>query len=118
MTDLVEERRAYVIDEEGKCGGLEGFKIISTVPNNYPKTIPAEQFALHQKKGEIYTYHTKSRTYVDNTTCIREQQGSRTIIAVSVQGPMKTSLSMVNQQEFRGQQLVMTNQGHGKHSSH
>jgi len=42
MTDLVEERRAYVIDEEGKCGGLEGFKIISTVPNNYPKTIPAE----------------------------------------------------------------------------
>ena len=23
MTDLVKERHTYVIDEEGKCGGLE-----------------------------------------------------------------------------------------------
>jgi hypothetical protein len=25
MADLVKERRAYVIEEESKCGGLEGF---------------------------------------------------------------------------------------------
>ena len=42
MTDLVKECRAYVIDEEGKCGGLEGFKVISKVPDNYPKIIPVE----------------------------------------------------------------------------
>ena len=46
MTDLVKERRTYVIDENGKCGGLEGFKVICKVPHNYPKIIPAEQFAL------------------------------------------------------------------------
>ena len=42
MTDLVKERRAYVIDEEGKCGGLEGFEVIFKVLDNYLKTIPAE----------------------------------------------------------------------------
>jgi hypothetical protein len=40
MTDLVKERRANVIDEEGKCGGLEGFKVISkyqiTIRESYP----------------------------------------------------------------------------------
>jgi len=41
MTDLVKERRAYVIDKEGECGGLEGFQVISKVPD-YPKIIPAE----------------------------------------------------------------------------
>ena len=40
MTDFVKEGRAYVIDEEGKCGGLEGFKVISKVPYNYLKIIP------------------------------------------------------------------------------
>ena len=42
MTDLVGERRAYVIDQEGKCGGLGGFKVISKVPDSYPslKVIP------------------------------------------------------------------------------
>jgi len=39
---LVKERRAYVIDEEGKRGSLEGFKVISNVPDNYPKIVPAE----------------------------------------------------------------------------
>jgi len=43
MTDLVKECRAYVIDEEGKRGSLEGSKVISKVlPDNYPKIIPAE----------------------------------------------------------------------------
>jgi len=42
MTDLIKERRACVIDEEGQCGGLEGFKVIVKVPDNYPKIIPAE----------------------------------------------------------------------------
>ena len=41
MTDLVGERRAYVIDEEGQCGGFEGFKVICKVlADNYPKIIP------------------------------------------------------------------------------
>ena len=39
MTDLVKERRAYIKDDEGKCGGLEGFKVISKVPDNYLKVI-------------------------------------------------------------------------------
>jgi hypothetical protein len=42
MTDLVKERHTYVIGEEGKCGSLEGFKVISKVPDNYPRIIPAE----------------------------------------------------------------------------
>jgi hypothetical protein len=42
MADLVKERRAYVIDEKGKCGGLEGFNVISKAPDNYPKIIPLE----------------------------------------------------------------------------
>jgi len=42
MTDLVKERRAYVIDEEGKRGSLEVSKVISQLPDNYPKIIPAE----------------------------------------------------------------------------
>ena len=42
MTDLVEERRAYVKDEEGEGSGLECFKVISKVPDNYSKVIPAE----------------------------------------------------------------------------
>ena len=42
MTDLVKERRTYVIDENGKCGGLEGFRVICKVLDNYLKIIPAE----------------------------------------------------------------------------
>ena len=44
MTDLVKERHTYVIGEEGKCGGLECFKVIviSKVPDNYPKILPTE----------------------------------------------------------------------------
>ena len=33
---------------------------------------PFADFRSHQKKGEIYTYRTEYRTYVDNTMYIRE----------------------------------------------
>ena len=42
MTDLTKERRAYVIDKEGKCSRLQGFKVISKAPDDYLKIIPTE----------------------------------------------------------------------------